>query len=91
LSTEKEHPLLFSIRQNKEGRRFAGEEWYIYTRLGNPTNMELEEKIAMLEGTEASTSTGSGMGAISAAFWTESVDDIIQDLDQALKVITNIN
>lgn len=52
------------------GRRFTGEEGYIYTRLGNPTNTELEEKIAMLEGTEASTSTGSGMGAISSAFWT---------------------
>ena len=52
------------------GRRFAGEEGYIYSRLGNPSNTELEEKIAMLEGTEASTSTGSGMGAISSAFWT---------------------
>ncbi len=52
------------------GRRFAGEEGYIYSRLGNPTNTELEEKIAMLEGTEASTSTGSGMGAISSVFWT---------------------
>ena len=36
------------------GRRFALEEGgYIYSRLGNPTNTQLEEKIAMLEGAEA--------------------------------------
>lgn len=53
------------------GRRFAGEEpGYIYTRLANPTNVELEEKIALLEGTEACMSTGSGMGAVSSALWT---------------------
>lgn len=53
------------------GRRFAGEEQgYIYTRLGNPTNAQLEEKLAMLEGTEAAVSTGSGMGAVSAAIWS---------------------
>lgn len=53
------------------GRRFALEEdGYIYTRLGNPTNTVLEEKIAMLEGAEAGVSTGSGIGAIASAFWT---------------------
>ncbi len=53
------------------GRRFAGEEQgYIYTRLGNPTNSQLEEKLAMLEGTKAAVSTGSGMGAVSAAIWS---------------------
>ena len=52
-------------------KRFALEEdGYIYTRLGNPTNAVLEEKIAILEGTEAAVATGSGMGAISSAFWT---------------------
>lgn len=53
------------------GRRFALEEGgYIYTRLGNPNTTELEEKIALLEGAEAAMSTGSGMGAITSAFWT---------------------
>jgi len=53
------------------GRRFALEEdGYIYSRLGNPTNTQLEEKLAMLEGAEAAVSTASGMGAISSAMWT---------------------
>lgn len=53
------------------GRRFAGEEeGYIYTRLGNPTNTIIEEKIALLEGAEAAVSTSSGMGAVSSALWT---------------------
>lgn len=53
------------------GRRFALEEGgYIYTRLGNPNTTELEEKIALLEGAEAAMATGSGMGAITSAFWT---------------------
>lgn len=53
------------------GRRFAGEEkGYIYTRLGNPTNSQLEEKLAMLEGAEDAVATGSGMGAVSAAMWS---------------------
>ncbi len=53
------------------GRRFAGEEeGYIYTRLGNPTTSQLEEKLAILEGAEAAAATGSGMGAVSAAMWS---------------------
>ena len=53
------------------GRRFALEEGgYIYSRLGNPTNTQLEEKLAMLEGAEAAISTASGIGAVSSAFWT---------------------
>jgi len=53
------------------GKRFAlEEEGFIYTRLGNPTNVQLEEKIAILEGGEAAMSTSSGMGAITSAFWT---------------------
>ncbi len=53
------------------GRRFALEEpGYIYTRLGNPTNTQLEEKLALLEGAEAAMSTASGMGAISASLWS---------------------
>lgn len=53
------------------GRRFALEEGgYIYTRLGNPSTTQLEEKIAALEGGEAALATGSGMGAITSAIWT---------------------
>ena len=53
------------------GRRFAlEEEGYIYTRLGNPTQSQLEEKIAMLENGESAMAAASGMGAISAALWT---------------------
>ncbi|WP_419149281.1 trans-sulfuration enzyme family protein [Pseudoalteromonas 'SMAR'] len=48
--------------------RFAGEEGgYIYTRLGNPTTRELEEKVAQLEGMEDAAATATGMGAVSAA------------------------
>lgn len=53
------------------GRRFTLEEdGFIYSRLGNPTNMQLEEKIALLEKGEACLSTASGMGAITSALWT---------------------
>jgi len=49
------------------GRRFAGEEpGYIYTRLGNPTQTALEEKMANLEGTESAIALGSGMAAVSS-------------------------
>jgi methionine-gamma-lyase len=52
------------------GARFALEEsGYIYSRLGNPTNNLAEEKVALLEGAEASVSAGSGMGAITSAIW----------------------
>lgn len=47
--------------------RFAGQETgYIYTRLGNPTQAALEEKMANLEGGEAGLAFGSGMAAVSA-------------------------
>ncbi|MBV7274451.1 methionine gamma-lyase [Clostridiaceae bacterium UIB06] len=53
------------------GNRFAGQEaGYIYTRLGNPTCTEVEEKIALLENGEAAVAAASGMGAISSALWT---------------------
>ncbi|MBU5590485.1 methionine gamma-lyase [Clostridium sp. MSJ-4] len=52
-------------------RRFAlEEEGYIYTRLGNPTQAQLEEKVAALEGGEACIATASGIGAIASAIWT---------------------
>lgn len=51
--------------------RFAlEEEGYIYTRLGNPTQHALEEKMAALENAEAALAVASGMTAIAAAFWT---------------------
>jgi methionine-gamma-lyase len=53
------------------GRRFGGQEsGYIYSRLGNPTNSSLEEKVAALEGGEACVSTASGIGAIASTMWT---------------------
>ncbi len=52
------------------GKRFALEEdGYIYTRLGNPTNTQIEEKLALLEGAEAAMSAASGIGAITSAIW----------------------
>ncbi len=48
--------------------RFAGEEdGYIYTRLGNPTQADLEKQMANLEGGEAAIATASGMAATSGA------------------------
>ena len=48
------------------GRRFAGQEdGFIYSRLGNPTVSQLEQKIALLEGAEDCVAFSSGMGAIS--------------------------
>ena len=64
------------------GRRFALEEdGYIYGRLGNPTVSVVEEKLALLENAEAGLGTASGMGAISATFWTflKSGDHIVTD------------
>lgn len=53
------------------GRRFAGEEGgYIYSRLGNPTQTLVEEKMASLENGEAALVTASGMGAIATALWS---------------------
>jgi len=60
--------------------RFALEEaGYIYTRLGNPTQHALEEKMAALENAEAALAVASGMTAIAAALWTlcEKGDHII--------------
>lgn len=53
------------------GRRFAGEEkGYIYTRLGNPSISAVENKVALLEGSEACAAASSGMGAVSACLWS---------------------
>lgn len=59
----------FSFENTEQGsQRFAGEEsGYIYSRLGNPTTNELEERVAALEGYDAGAACATGMGAVSAA------------------------
>ncbi len=59
----------FAFTNTEQGsRRFAGEEaGYIYSRLGNPTITELEQRVAALEGYPAAAATATGMGAVSAA------------------------
>ena len=59
----------FSFKDAAQGAaRFAGEEaGYIYTRLGNPTTRELEQKLAQLEEMEDAAATATGMGAVSAS------------------------
>lgn len=50
------------------GLTFAGQlPKYDYSRVGNPTVKVLEDKMAVLECTEAAICTGSGMGAVSSA------------------------
>jgi len=59
----------FAFTHTEQGSaRFAGEqEGYIYSRLGNPTTTELEQRVAALEEMEAAAATATGMGAVSAA------------------------
>lgn len=48
--------------------RFSGQQdGFIYTRLGNPTTRQLEQRVAALEGMEDAAATATGMGAVSAA------------------------
>jgi methionine-gamma-lyase len=48
--------------------RFAGEEpGFIYTRLGNPTTRQLENRVAAMEGMEDAAATATGMAAVSGA------------------------
>lgn len=52
------------------GRRFSLEEdGYMYSRLGNPSNTQIQEKLALLEGAEDAAVTSSGMGAVTSALW----------------------
>lgn len=54
------------------GRRFAlEEEGFIYTRLGNPTSQQVEDKLANLENAEAAVAMSSGMGAITSVMWAK--------------------
>ncbi len=53
------------------GAAFAGDNpAHIYTRISNPTLDLLERRMASLEGAESAVSFASGMGAITAVFWT---------------------
>ena len=64
------------------GARFAGEqEGYVYSRVGNPTTVLLEQRLADLEGGEAALVTASGMGATASLLWTLLApgDEIVTD------------
>lgn len=60
----------FAFRNAKQGAdRFAGAaEGYIYTRIGNPTTMALEQNVAQLENGFGATATASGMGSVSTVY-----------------------
>ncbi|EMJ7522489.1 methionine gamma-lyase [Providencia rettgeri] len=65
------------------GAYFSGEKGgYIYTRINNPTLTLLENRIASLEEAEAAVVFSSGMGAITATFWTllNPGDELLVDL-----------
>ena len=62
--------------------RFAGEqEGYVYSRVGNPTTVLLEQRLADLEGGEDALVTASGMGATASLLWTllQPGDEVIAD------------
>ncbi len=64
------------------GAAFAGDnDHYIYSRLGTPSQQQLEQRLADLEEAEAALVTASGMGAITSAIWSlvEPGDEIIAD------------
>ena len=56
----------------EEGARLGQEipPGFVYTRWANPTTRVLEEKVAVLEGTEDALATASGMAAVSTAVFT---------------------
>ena len=50
--------------------RFAGQApGFIYSRFGNPTTAELEQKLAALEGADEALVVASGMAAVSAIMY----------------------
>ncbi len=60
----------FAFRDAQQGaNRFAGtEDGYIYTRIGNPTTVALEENVAQLENGFGATAMASGMGAVTTVY-----------------------
>jgi len=73
----------YAFESTQQGQnRFLGEEpGYVYSRVGNPTETVLEEKLADLEGGEAALAVASGMGAITSLIWSfvEPGDEIVAD------------
>ena len=73
----------YAFESTQQGqKRFLGEEpGYVYSRVGNPTETVLEEKLADLEGGEAALAVASGMGAITSLIWSfvEPGDEIVAD------------
>ncbi|RTE87141.1 MULTISPECIES: PLP-dependent aspartate aminotransferase family protein [Gammaproteobacteria] len=62
------------------GERFAGEtSGYVYSRLGNPTVRQLEQRVAALEGMEDAAASATGMGAVAASTmaFLESGDHVV--------------
>ncbi len=62
----------FSFKSAKEGAKcFTGEsDGFIYTRLGNPTILDLERTVAELENGFGGIATSSGMGAVNTVYMT---------------------
>jgi len=62
----------FAFESAEQGaRRFSGEsDGYIYTRIDNPTTLDLEKTIAMLEHGHDGIATSSGMAAINTVYMT---------------------
>ena len=53
--------------EDAEARFAETQEGYTYSRVGNPTVRMLEERMALLEGSEDCAATASGMAAVHAA------------------------
>ncbi len=62
----------FSFKSAKHGSQcFSGEsDGYIYTRIGNPTILDLERTMADLENGFGGIATSSGMGAVNTVYLT---------------------
>jgi methionine-gamma-lyase len=62
----------FSFKSAKEGAKcFSGEsDGFIYTRIGNPTILDLERTVADLENGFGGIATSSGMGAVNTVYMT---------------------
>ncbi len=62
----------FSFKSAQEGAKcFSGEsDGYIYTRIGNPTILDLERTVADLENGFGGIATSSGMGAVNTVYMT---------------------
>ena len=57
----------YECAEDAEARFAETQEGYTYSRVGNPTVRMLEERMALLEGSEDCAATASGMAAVHAA------------------------